>query len=201
MYRTLFDLAGLAMLGWLLVILLPTWRATRRLAESAIFPAYLSILYVVGLLAVVRATGFGFMADFGSADGVLGLLAQEPIALVAWIHILAFDQVVGLLIYRDNMRHRFVPIPLQSVLLVATLMLGPVGFLTYWAVRAAKTRRAVAWDEPEPIVARPPREKAPVIAPRFGQLVGGLAPLTAISVLLGSHRAIFAGGGSAGRSV
>jgi hypothetical protein len=148
MYRTLFDIAGIAMLGWLLLVLLPGWKVTRRIAESAIFPVFLCVLYVAGLAAVLRELGPGFMRDFGSADGVLALLRIESIALVAWIHILAFDQLVGVLIYRDNMKHRFVPLPVQSVLLVATLMLGPVGFLSYWAVRVARTRRPLAWGEP-----------------------------------------------------
>jgi hypothetical protein len=158
MYRTLFVFAGIAILGWLPLIFAPSWKLTRRLAESALFPAYLAALYVTGLVAVVRASGFGFMADFGSADGVLGLLATEPIALIAWIHILAFDQVVGLLIYRDNMEKRVVPLPVQSVILVATLMLGPVGFLAYWAARVARTRGwPVAWGERAPMPANTPQ--------------------------------------------
>ncbi|MBA2556183.1 MAG: DUF4281 domain-containing protein [Chloroflexi bacterium] len=166
MYRTLFDLAGYAIFAWLLLILLPKWRITRRIAESAVFPAYLSVLYMVGLVAVLREYGAGFMADFGTADGVLGLLAQEPIAILAWLHILAFDQVVALVIYRDNMRHRFVPLPLQSLLMVATLMLGPLGFITYWLVRLIRTRSPVAWGERHAdtdVVASP--------APRFAEVV------------------------------
>jgi hypothetical protein len=170
MYRTLFDLAGLAMIGWALLILLPTWKWTRRVAETGVFPLYLSVLYVVGIMAVFRELGPGLMADFGSADGVLGLLTVESVALVAWIHILAFDQVVGVLIYRDNMKYRAVPVPVQSVLLFATLMLGPVGFLSYWAVRRARLRRREAWGEAEPPAVA---SAGPVAAPvEFGSVVG-----------------------------
>jgi hypothetical protein len=148
MYRTLFELAGPAIAAWLMLVFFPRWRVTRRVGESAAFPAYLCVLYAVGLILVLRESGAGFMRDFGSVEGVLGLLRTEPIALIAWIHILAFDQVVGLLIYRDNMRHRFVPLPVQSVILALTLMLGPIGFLAYWALRM--TRRSAglaAWGE------------------------------------------------------
>jgi hypothetical protein len=147
MYRMLFQLSSLAMLGWLLFIFAPTWRVTRRIADSALFPAYIAFLYLVGVVAVFRELGFGIMADFGSADGVLRLLTIEGVALVAWIHILAFDQVVAHLIYRDNMKHRFIPIPLQSVLLFLTLMLGPLGFLTYWLIRVTRSKRLVAWGD------------------------------------------------------
>jgi hypothetical protein len=143
MYVALFNVAGYAMLGWLLLILLPAWKVTRWVARTAVFPVFLSILYVVGITAVLMKTGPGIMSDFGSAEGVLRVLRNPDIALVAWIHILAFDQVVAMMIYRENMEHRYVPLPVQSVLLFATLMFGPVGFLGYYILRASsRSRRA-----------------------------------------------------------
>src|SRR6185369_1250787 len=118
---------------------LPTWRGTRWLARSAIVPALLCLLYVIGIVALISASGFGFMRDFGSAEGVTRLLSQQNIAIVAWIHFLAFDQLVGIFIYRDNMHHRYVPIPVQSVILFFTFMLGPVGFLTYYLARLIRS--------------------------------------------------------------
>ncbi|MGH7469909.1 MAG: ABA4-like family protein [Longimicrobiales bacterium] len=176
MYRLLFDLAGFAIVGWLPLIFAPTWRVTRRIAESAIFPAYLAAIYVVGAGAVLTELGPGIMADFGSAEGVLGLLRLESVALVAWIHILTFDQVVAILIYRDNMRHRFLPLPVQSVLLVVTLMFAPVGFLAYWLVRVLRGKRGLmAWGEPapesEPASARTARADASAQPVRFSDVV------------------------------
>lgn len=140
MYVTLFNLAGPAILVWVLLIFLPTWRVTRWLARTAIVPALLCALYVIGVVALISSAGFGFMREFGTAEGVARLMAQRDIALVAWIHFLAFDQLVAIFIYRDNMHHRYVPIPIQSVILFLTLMLGPVGFLSYYLARLAKTR-------------------------------------------------------------
>jgi hypothetical protein len=141
MSLALFNLAGFAIFGWLLLILLPTWRVTRWAANTAVFPVFLSLLYIIGIVPVVMRAGPGIMGDFGTAEGVLRLLADPDVALIAWIHILAFDQVVGMMIYRDNMTHRYVPIPVQSVLLAATLMFGPLGFLTYFLLRAWSSRR------------------------------------------------------------
>ena len=76
---------------------------------------------------------------FGSAEGVTRLLSQQNIAIVAWIHFLAFDQLVGIFIYRDNMHHRYVPIPVQSMILFFTFMLGPVGFLTHYLARLIRS--------------------------------------------------------------
>jgi hypothetical protein len=148
MYLTLFNIAGFAIVAWLLLVLLPTWKVTRRLAESAVFPVFLSVLYLVGIVPVVMQAGPGIMADFGSAEGVLRLLQTPDVALIAWIHILAFDQVVGMVIYRDNMAHRYVPIPVQSVILAATLMFGPVGFLMYYVLRAWSRGRRAAHGQP-----------------------------------------------------
>ena len=66
MYLTLFKIAGFAAPAWALLIFLPTWRGTRWLARSAIIPAFLCVLYVIGIVALISASGFGFIRDFGS---------------------------------------------------------------------------------------------------------------------------------------
>jgi hypothetical protein len=138
MYLNLFQLASLAIIGWIPLIFLPTWRATRRLADSAFFPIYIAVLYAFGVVALVAQFGPGFISDFGSANGVTRLLARPEIALVAWLHILTFDQVIGITIYRENMRRRYVPMPVQSALLFLTLMFGPLGYLTFVVIRVAR---------------------------------------------------------------
>lgn len=173
MYRTLFELAGPAMLAWATLIFFPKWRVTRRLAESAIMPAYLAGLYVAGLWFALHETGPGIMREFGSADGVLRILRMESVALVAWIHILAFDQVVALLIYRDNMRHRYVPVWLQSAILLATLMFGPVGFAAYWLARVTRRRAALAaWGE---------RDDTPWVEPAGPSRLADFTPAQSVS--------------------
>jgi len=139
MYVTLFKIGGLVVLPWAIMILLPTWRGTRWLARTAIVPAIIALLYVIGIVVLISEAGFGFMRAFGTADGVAALMAEPTIALVAWIHFLAFDQLVGIFIYRDNMHHRYVPIPVQSLILFLTFMLGPVGFLSYYLLRWARS--------------------------------------------------------------
>jgi hypothetical protein len=140
MYVTLFNLAGPAVFAWLLLIFLPKWRVTELLARTSIVPAVLAVLYVIGIATLIAQSGFGFARDFGSAEGVTRLMARQDVALVAWIHILVFDQLVGIFIYRDNMRHRYVPLVVQSVILFLTFMFGPVGFLAYYLARLAASR-------------------------------------------------------------
>ena len=135
---TLFNLAGLAIIGWALMIFLPGWSVTKRLVEWAAFPVLISVIYVIGLVVVLMETGLGVVADFGSSDGVVGLLAQPDIALIAWIHILAFDHLVAVGIFRDNLERRVIPLPAQSVVLFLALMFGPLGFLVYWILRMTR---------------------------------------------------------------
>jgi hypothetical protein len=148
MYSTLFQLAGLAILGWIPLIFVPTWRGSRRLAASQFFPIYISVFYALGVGALLMERGPGFIADFGTDVGVARLLAEPEIAWVAWLHILAFDQVIGLMIYRENMRHRYVPIPVQSALLFLTLMFGPLGYLAFTLIRVARLGSRVFALEP-----------------------------------------------------
>ena len=148
MYVNLFQLASLAIVGWIPLIFAPTWKGSQRLADSAFFPIYISVLYAFGVGALLMESGPALIADFGSAEGVARLLSRPEIAWVAWLHILAFDQVMGLLIYRENMRRRYVPLPVQSALLFLTLMFGPLGYLAFVAIRTARLgTRAFLGDE------------------------------------------------------
>ena len=140
MTTVLFNVALVAIVGWGLMILLPGWSVTKRLVEWIAFPVAISLIYVVGVAAVLSETGFGVIADFGSAEGVIELLANPNVALIVWIHMSALDHLVGVGIFRDNLRHNVVSIPIQSLLLVLTLLFGPIGFLTYWIVRVARRR-------------------------------------------------------------
>lgn len=142
MYETLFWIAGFATPVWLVLIFLPRWRVSGWLARSMAAPVFLAALYVWGVGALIAEHGLGFMRDFGSVEGVTRLLTDPAIAIVAWIHILAFDHAVGIMIYRENMERRYVSLPVQSVMLAFTFMLGPVGFFSYWLVRAQRRREA-----------------------------------------------------------
>jgi hypothetical protein len=140
MYVQLFNLAGLAIIGWVLMIVFPWWSWTKRLARSAAAPVYLAALYVIGVVPLFIAAGPGIMREFVTPEGVVRLLSNPDAALVVWIHILVFDQLAGILIFRDNLRERVVPIPVQSAILFLTLMFGPVGFLLYYGIRVARKK-------------------------------------------------------------
>ena len=137
-----FSLAGgLAMLGWVILILAP-----RR------WP-WLNAIPAIGIPLLI-SLGYGVLVitEFGKAEGggysslaEVSLLFSVPgVLLAGWIHYLAFDLLVGAWIAKEaDLRgiQRWV----QAPILVATFMLGPVGFLTFWIVKSLPFyRRGVA---------------------------------------------------------
>jgi hypothetical protein len=135
MYELLFSFTGVAMISWLLMIFLPKWKVTYTIVKWAVFPLSLSVLYLVGLAYYIANHGISFVNDFGSYEGVIQLLTVPEVAIIAWLHILAFDQLVGRMIYMENMERRRVHLIAQSICLFLTLMAGPVGYLFYTVLK------------------------------------------------------------------
>ena len=135
----LFALANLVVLpAWILLILVPSWKWTRVIA-AYITPAILGLSWTVLMAGQFAPHGGGF----GSLDQ-LRELAKDPYILVAvWLHNLLLDVFLGAWEVRDAQRlgvsHAYV-IPC----LILTFLAGPVGLLTYFAVRIAVVKR-VPW--------------------------------------------------------
>jgi hypothetical protein len=140
MGRTLFGVAGIALIGWALMIFVPRWRFTRFIARHELFPFFLALLYVIAILDIVF-TGPPVFWNFGDADNILALLTREDVALLTWIHVLAFSHLAGVVIFRDNTEHAYVPTWIQSLLLLFTLFFGPLGYAAYRLVRLARRGR------------------------------------------------------------
>ena len=135
----LFRLSNLLVLPfWALMILLPRWRWTWRIMRSPFVSAAPALLYAALVLprlgaiwpAIARPTLPGIATLLGSPEG----------ATIAWVHFLAFDLFVGRWIYLDSQERRLSPL-LTAPVLFLTLMLGPLGFLIYLALRAVARSR------------------------------------------------------------
>lgn len=136
MLETAFSLAsGLAVLGWLALILFPS-RPLALAAAGLVVPLLFATAYI-GLI----------LSDFASAEGgfgslaEVGLLFENPAMLLAgWLHYLAFDLFVGTWEVRTARREG---IPHWAVVpcLIATFLLGPLGFFLFVVVRASVTGR------------------------------------------------------------
>lgn len=135
MLESIFSACStLALLGWALVVFLPRQRHAQLLASVAI-PLAISVVYLV-----LIAQHFGRSeGGFGSLSEVATLFSHPALLLAGWVHYLAFDLFVGAWESRDAQRQGLPHLVVVPCLLL-TFMLGPIGLLTYWALRTWRTR-------------------------------------------------------------
>ena len=135
-----FSVAGLlAMAGWLMLLaspLLPKW-------SDNIAGRFVPILLSVGY--VVLAVFFSPAADggFGNLKDLLLLFSQEEAMLAMWIHVLAFDLLIGAWICRTARRENL-NFWLIVPCLVFTFLFGPAGFLAFSLLRKFAPARAAS---------------------------------------------------------
>lgn len=147
----LYSLSGSTVLPfWLLMIVLPRWRWTERIMRSPLVAALPALIYAA--LVLPRFGSIIGAVQNASLASIAALLGTPEGAAIAWAHFLAFDLLAGRWAYLDS-RERGISALLMAPVLYFTLMLGPIGFLAYLALRALYGLRA-----------RP--AAAPAVAPR-----------------------------------
>jgi hypothetical protein len=133
----LFQISNnLAMLGWILLIVLPRWKWSTK-AVIGIIVTILSALYVAYIFQAISPEE---MKSFGSLEGIMELFTKKTAVLVGWIHYLAFDLMVGVFIV-NNARKNEISHWLVIPCLLLTFMLGPTGLLIYLIIRWVKTKQ------------------------------------------------------------
>ena len=126
--ETIFGLAStLAMIGWVVLILLPRrWRLVNML-PSVVLPMLLSLAYgAIIMVSFSQSDGGGF----SSLAAVKQLFTNDAALLAGWIHYLAFDLFVGSWIARQSDQMGLSRL-IQAPILLLTFMLGPLGFLVF----------------------------------------------------------------------
>jgi hypothetical protein len=122
---------------WLLMIVAPHWRWTRRIMLSPLVIAPIALLY---LALTLPLTGELVSASQSpTLDTIAAFLGTDHGATTAWAHLLAFDLFVGRWAYLDS-RERNLSAWVVSPILCFILMAGPFGFLMYLMVRAVNER-------------------------------------------------------------
>lgn len=127
----------LATAGWTALIFLPRWPALITLLRFGAI-GLLSIAYAA-LIFVFASSAEG--AGFSSLAGVGAFFALPPLLLAGWIHYLAFDLFVGTVI-AERSDERGLSRIVQAPILLATFLLGPLGYLIHIASLALPARRA-----------------------------------------------------------
>lgn len=118
---------------WALLIFLPHARITETLVHSVMMPLILGVTYA-WLLATALSLPAPEGAGFSSLEGLMKLFTVEMALVAAWSHYIVFDLFVGAWEARDAQRvgmNHLMLIPC----LVLTLLVGPIGLLSYIMVR------------------------------------------------------------------
>jgi hypothetical protein len=132
---SLFSAASaISVVGWLFLVFVPRKPYTQAIA-GAIAPLILAVIYLTLIFSNIR----GAEGGFGSLADVATLFQKRELLLAGWIHYLAFDLFIGAWETRDAARNQ-IPHLVVIPCLLMTFMLGPIGLLFYFAIRAAKTR-------------------------------------------------------------
>jgi len=122
---------------WLLMIVAPYWRWTRRIMQSPLVIAPIAFLYVALILPLAGELVAASLSP--TLDTIAVFLGTDHGATTAWAHLLAFDLFVGRWAYLDS-RERNLSAWVMSPILCFILMVGPFGFLLYLLVKAVNER-------------------------------------------------------------
>jgi ABA4-like protein len=137
--NTIFRLSNFLVLPfWAPMMVLPRWRCTERIMKSFLVVVGPALVY--GTLVLPHLAVIWPAVTRPTLAGVAQLLGSPMGATIAWAHFLAFDLFVGRWIYWDSRERRISPVLISPVLFL-TLMLGPLGFLLYLAVRTLAQKK------------------------------------------------------------
>lgn len=125
---------------WALLIFAPVLKITDTLVHSVAMPLLLGVTYAwllaTALWGPVEAPDG---AGFATLDALLKLFSTKQALVAGWAHYIVFDLFVGAWIARDAQRvglNHFALIPC----LILTLLVGPIGLVTYLMVRGLTGR-------------------------------------------------------------
>ena len=118
---------------WALMILLPGWRWTWRIAASPLIVVPPMVIYLIIVLPIFPQVLTAVTTP--DLTGLQELLGTPEGAAAAWAHFIAFDLFVGRWMYRDS-RFRGISGWLMGPVLLFTILLAPLGLLGYLGLRA-----------------------------------------------------------------
>lgn len=129
--------AVLIFLPWALLIFMPSWRFTERVAFGAAF-----ILMAVAIYFTARYLLFGGEegGTLFTLDGLSNVFRSKEMLLTGWLNYLSFSLFGGAFQVHDAREQRIPHLWLAPSLLL-TLLAGPSGLLLYLVIRWMKTRK------------------------------------------------------------
>lgn len=126
----LFWFASLYILPiWVLMWFMPTHERTKQLMNNEwLFLTPLLVAYVLAVLPNLADLLLALSSDMPTPDLVADLFSDREIALVAWLHFLAFDTMAGKMTWSRLMKAEK-PIQVSMPILFLSMMVAPLGYL------------------------------------------------------------------------
>lgn len=122
-----------AMVGWLLLVVVPRWQLTRKVYFfGGIFAGVIGLAYTLLLFSSILTSGS--LPDFSSINGVRTLMADDRALVAGWLHYLCFDLFVGSWQVQEAEKHRINRF-LMILPLFFTFIAGPLGLLIFLVIR------------------------------------------------------------------
>jgi hypothetical protein len=136
-----FQLSNLLVMPfWFLIVFLPHWSWTRRIAGSPWIVAPAAVLYAA--LVIPNLGTLLPLLTNPQLAGIAAVLGTPAGATIAWVHFLTFDLFVGRWVYLDS-RNRSITAWIVAPILFFVLMVGPLGLLIYLVLTAFWRRSPV----------------------------------------------------------
>ena len=134
-----FSIASvIALPMWVLMLFFSKWKVTQFLIDFKVIPLALAFMYAIYIFQAIQTSG---MMDFGSLTSVITLFTEENAVLAGWIHYLAFDLIVGMLVLDQNKELKINQLVMAPCLFL-TFMLGPIGFLLFMIIKTIKKKQS-----------------------------------------------------------
>ncbi|UVO52946.1 ABA4-like family protein [Sphingomonas sp. SUN039] len=133
----IFSLCSLlAFAGWIALLAAPLSRIP-LIRGARLLSAALALAYFVQLFTITQPVESG---SFSTLAGVSALFSMPGNVMLGWTHFLAFDLFTGAWEVEDAGK---IGVPHWAVIvpLVLTFLFGPIGLLTYGAIRTAHRLR------------------------------------------------------------
>jgi hypothetical protein len=122
---------------WIALLFKPTHRYTRLAIDT--FLVFACIIYATIILPNVLEV-IPVLASPQLID-IRNLLASPAGALASWVHFIIGDLWIGRWIALDSVKLEL-PTFVRVPILLLTLLLGPLGLITYLTVRSIKTKES-----------------------------------------------------------
>lgn len=125
----------LAMAGWIILIFLPSWKASDKFIISIII-TLMALVYTWLMVTTFKPAD---IESFSSLNGVKKLFENDKLVVAGWVHYLAFDLLAGMFIKNNGIRYNISHWLLVPCMLL-TFLFGPAGLLLFLIIRLIKTR-------------------------------------------------------------